>query len=611
MTARDLLDQGLAALGLFGDPRDQSAALSAFRRATDSDPNMCDAWVGRAAAGEATPAVLGKAVQTRDTLHRETRRHGLSDETLRPTVAAPVGYLDLYPTTPGGLQLAWATTLISAGEYDAAEDALNSLDLRSEHAEARPVTERLHLFVRATLHYVTQRWTDVVHWATQTSGTATPQIDNSLELLLGIAQTSLAQYRVALTILDPLSQRKPIAPVIAAEASFYKGLCQRCLGDENSARASFQAATINGTLIPGAVEALADPTYAPVTTTAAAISARTEKWNPTSGPTQADIDDDEQRQAAAKVLEQASSELTSLVGLTSVKAHVIELKNVQRYDQIMAQRGRTVGQAQGPLHMVLTGAPGTAKTSIARILGRMYRGMGLLKESYFREVNRHDLVGEHIGDTEAKTRKLLEEAQGGVLFIDEAYTLYQEDNARDFGRIALDVLMTFAEEHRRDTMLCLAGYVGPMNNLMTANPGLRGRFPHTLQFPSYTPTELVEIADLIAGNYDVTLTDDAREHLANLVEYLYATPAGDAGFVEKGTEGFTLTDVLNNGRFIRNILDKSTDKMKNRLAQDDTIDLTTADLDVASTVTLDDLRGAAAIVMDSAKIALPQHLQRI
>jgi type VII secretion ATPase EccA len=610
VNARDLLDRGLTALGLFGDPPDRAAALAEFRRASEADPEMCDAWLGRAAAGDATITTLARAVQTRTTLHRETRRHGLDDEALRPEIPGPVGYLDLYPTTPGGLQLAYAMALITAGDYAAAETVLNKLDLRYEPPTSRPTTERLHTFVGVTLHYVTQRWTDVVTWATQPGGAPTPAIDNSLELLLGIAYTSLGQFQAATKILAPLTQRDRILPVIAAEAWFYQGLCQRKSGDENGARQSFQNATINGTIIAGAQEALADPTYGPRVTTAAAIAARTDKWNPKSGPTQADIEQARKQEAAQKVLAEADEELKRLVGLTSVKSHVVELKNVQRYDQIMAQRsGGLVGQSQGPLHVVLVGAPGTAKTSIARILGKMYYGLGLLSSSRFREVKRHDLVGKHIGDTEDKTTKILNDIAGGVLFIDEAYTLYQEDNERDFGRVALDTIMTFAEDHRRDTMLCLAGYVTPMNELFSANPGMRGRFPHTLQFSSYTPEELVEIADLFAQTYQVTVTDDARSYLTELVKSLCSTLAADAGFHEKDTEGFTLADRLNNGRFIRNVLDKSTDKMKNRLALDETIDLTTADLDMLRTVTLEDLGAAATELLESANIALPQHLR--
>lgn len=610
MNARDLLDQGLTALGLFGDPSDKVTALAAFRRASEADPDMCDAWLGRAAAGDATVTTLAKAVQTRATLHRETRRHGLDDEALRPEIPAPVGYLDLYPTTPGGLQLAYAITLITAGDYDAAEFVLNELDLRYEPAKMVPITQRLHTFVGVTLHYVTQRWTDVVRWATQPGGTPTPRIDNSLELLLGIAYTSLGQFSAATKVLAPLTQRDRILPVIAAEAWFYQGLCQRKSGEENAARQSFQTATINGTIIAGAQEALDDPTYGPRVTTAAAIAARSDKWDPASGPSQADIEQAHNQQAAEKVLAEADTELKRLVGLTSVKSHVIELKNVQRYDQIMAQRsGGLVGKSQGPLHVVLVGPPGTAKTSIARILGKMYFGLGLLRSSRFREVKRHDLVGKHIGDTEDKTTRILNDIAGGVLFIDEAYNLYQEDNERDFGRVALDTIMTFAEDHRRDTMLCLAGYVTPMNELFTANPGMRGRFPHTLQFTSNTPEELVEIADLFAQTYQVTVADDARSYLTELVKFLCATLASDAGFHDRDTEGFTLADRLNNGRFIRNVLDKSTDKMKNRLALDETIDLSTADLDVLRTVVFDDLRAAASSLVESANIALPQHLR--
>jgi ESX secretion system protein EccA len=602
VNAREYLDQGIAALGLFGGQPDHPAALSAFERASDADPGMCDVWVGRAAAGDVSVSTLRTALHTSATLHRETRRLGLDDSALCPVVPAPAGYLDLYPTTPVGLALAHALALISAAEYDAAEKALDDIDVTVE-----PRQKVVHTFVGTTLHFVTRRWTDVLAWSSRPHHDRASVLDDAIALLAGIAHTSLGQFESALSVLSPLTKAadETSIPAIVADAHFYQGLCRRSLNDEAAARNHFQAAMIDGQLLPGAQQALRDQTYGPIVTTAEAIAARVDRWNPDSGPSQADLKRKQHQQAAERILAEAETDLMNLVGLRNVKSHVLELRNIQRYDQILAQRGIDTSDGQGSLHMILVGPPGTAKTSIARIMCRMYFGLGILDDPGFIEVKRQDLVGAHIGATEEKTSKILNDALGRALFIDEAPTLFKEDLDRDFGRIALDTIMTFAEDHRRDTMICLAGYAQPMKYMMSANPGLRGRFPHRLEFGSYSPTELVEIADVFADASKVTLAADAREYFSQIAAWMCAAPAATAGFTDPGTDGFTLADIANNGRFVRNVLDKATGKMKNRLIEDPTIDVATADLDAIRIVTLDDMRVAVATVVDAAEIELP------
>ena len=136
----------------------------------------------------------------------------------------------------------------------------------------------------------------------------------------------------------------------------------------------------------------------------------------------------------------------------------------------------------------------------------MYFGLGILESPEFIEVSRKDLVGAHIGDTEAKTSMVLESARGRALFVDEAPELYIADNERDFGRIALDTIMKFAEDHRHDTMIAMAGYATPNEQAMFgANPGLRSRFPFQLEFPSCEPQDPVEIAQLFAKRFHIVI----------------------------------------------------------------------------------------------------------
>ena len=227
----------------------------------------------------------------------------------------------------------------------------------------------------------------------------------------------------------------------------------------------------------------------------------------------------------------------------------------------------------------------------------MYFGLGILKSPEFIEVSREHLVGAVIGDTEKKTRTILDSARGRALFVDEAPTLYKPDSERDFGRIALDIIMKFAEDHRDDTMIVLAGYAGGMSLLLSANPGLRSRFPTQLEFSSYTADELGQIAALFAANYRVLVNPDAVATFDQIARWLTATSSRNP---EDPAE--MLVDIAGNGRYVRNVMSEAVEKMKARVASDTSIDLATADLDGLRTVTNGDMTDAIKGILASAGI---------
>lgn len=170
-------------------------------------------------------------------------------------------------------------------------------------------------------------------------------------------------------------------------------------------------------------------------------------------------------------------------------------------------------------HMLFLGNPGTGKTTVAKLVGEIYHNMGLLSKGHTVETNRSKLVGEYIGMTEKKTLEAIEEARGGVLFIDEAYTLVShESDTKDFGKEILNALLTVLSEPQPDMIVILAGYEDKMMNMMKTNPGLKDRFPLTFHFDDYSAEELMEMAcrTLKAGNY--RLTDDAHKCLNTLIE---------------------------------------------------------------------------------------------
>lgn len=214
----------------------------------------------------------------------------------------------------------------------------------------------------------------------------------------------------------------------------------------------------------------------------------------------------------------AERDLQSMVGLQRVKDDMRETMMMAMFNRKRTEMCLQTDTEQRS-HMLFLGNPGTGKTTVARLVGQMYHNMGLLSKGHTVETNRSKLVGEYIGVTEKKTLEAIEEARGGVLFIDEAYTLVSnESDTKDFGKEVLNALLTVLSEPEPDMIVIFAGYEDKMTAMMKTNPGLKDRFPLTFHFDDYSAAELMEMAcrSLKAGNY--RLTDDAHKCLASLIE---------------------------------------------------------------------------------------------
>lgn len=248
-------------------------------------------------------------------------------------------------------------------------------------------------------------------------------------------------------------------------------------------------------------------------------------------------------------LSELIKELDQMVGLDNVKDLVYEIYALLQVSKYRKEAGLSADPHV--YHMIFKGNPGTGKTTVARILGRMFQLMGVLPKGHLLEVERADLVGEYIGHTAIKTREWVKKALGGVLFIDEAYSLAR-GGEKDFGKEAIDALVKAMEDYREKFVLILAGYPEEMEYFLQTNPGLPSRFPIQVDFADYTVDELLRIAELMARNREYHLLPQTQMKLKQLL------------LQEKSRSGISFS----NARFVRNQIEKAIRHQAVRLLTD-------------------------------------------
>ncbi|MFP4378255.1 MAG: AAA family ATPase [Spirochaetales bacterium] len=247
-------------------------------------------------------------------------------------------------------------------------------------------------------------------------------------------------------------------------------------------------------------------------------------------------------------LEDLLTRIDRLIGMDRVKEQIRTFINLI----IVQQERKKLNLPTTPvsLHAVFYGPPGTGKTTIARLLGKVYRALGLLEEGHLVETDRAGLVAGYVGQTAIKIDEVVQDAMGGVLFIDEAYALAMNKGDKDFGQEAIDTLLKRMEDHREELAVIVAGYPDEMKEFVNSNPGLKSRFNRFFYFDHYEPEELLEIFDIFIENASFTLTGPARKAVLSVLTEFYERRGKSFG----------------NGRFVRNLFERMVERQANRIA---------------------------------------------
>jgi probable Rubsico expression protein CbbX len=268
-----------------------------------------------------------------------------------------------------------------------------------------------------------------------------------------------------------------------------------------------------------------------------------------------DVEAEKKESNSDEILDKLDKEL---VGLKPVKQRIREISDLLVVDRLRNKFG--IESTRPTLHMSFTGSPGTGKTTVAWRMAELLNRMGYLAKGHLVNVTRDDLVGQYIGHTAPKTKEVLKRAMGGVLFIDEAYYLYRQENERDYGQETIEILLQMMENNRDDLVVILAGYKDKMDQFFSSNPGMGSRIAHHVHFPDYDLDELMGIACLILEEQRYSFSEEAEAAFRDYLERRMKQPR------------------FANGRSVRNALERARLRQATRIVRENNHNLSRNDL---------------------------------
>ncbi len=549
-------------------PVSQARSLDLFTEITDYDESACDAWVGRIRCGDNDRVTLFRAWYSRTHFGRLAGAAQISMNAVGARV--PIGglYGDItYPVnSPLAITLGFAANEAAQGNYADAMEAV----------EGSPTTGAEHLlsWAKAVVYGAAQRWTEVIDEVRAAGKWPDTFLSSAAGVAHGVAAANLGLFTEAERRLTEANS-SPAGEACAQAIAWYLAMTRRGQGNEEAAVALLEWLQTTHPS-PKVTAALKDTSYRLTPTSAEQIGARTDPWD--AATVVADTSGRE------KLLAEADAELQRQIGLTRVKDQVERYRAATQMARVRAARGMKV--AQPSKHMIFTGPPGTGKTTIARVVANILAGLGVIGEPKLIETARKDFVAEYEGQSAVKTTKAIDRALGGVLFIDEAYALVQERDGRadPFGQEALDTLLARMENDRDRLVVIIAGYSNDIDRLLETNEGLRSRFATRIEFDSYSPEEILDIAKVIASSNDSSLSLEAAENLLGAAKLLsQQTVRGKAGI-----------DIAGNGRYARQLVEAGEQYRDIRLTQ--AVDFEELDVDRLSEINGDDMAEAIASV---------------
>ncbi|GAB5896393.1 MULTISPECIES: type VII secretion AAA-ATPase EccA [Mycolicibacterium] len=551
---------------LAGSP---ARALELFTEITNYDESACDAWVGRIRCGDTDRVTMFRAWYSRSNFGQLAGAAEVPMISLNARI--PIGGMfgrDIsYPiNSPLAITMGFAVQEAKEGNYADAMEALEDAPTGG--------SEYLVSWIKAVIYAEAQRWTDVIDQVRGAEAWQDKFLAAAAGVAHGVAAANLGLFTEADRRLHAANDT-PVAQACAPAIAWYLAMARRAQGNDESAQVLLEWLQANYPE-PKVTAALRDPNYRLETTTAEQIAARKDPWDPKSV-----VADTSGRE---KLLAEAQAELDRQIGLSRVKEQIEAYRAATQMARIRAARGMKV--AQTSKHMIFAGPPGTGKTTIARVVANILAGLGVIAEPKLVETSRKDFVAEYEGQSAVKTSKTIDRALGGVLFIDEAYTLVQERDGRadPFGTEALDTLLARMENDRDRLVVIIAGYSNDIDRLLEANDGLRSRFATRIEFDSYAPEDIVEIAKVIAKSNDSWLDDGAAKGVYEAATLLS----------QRRLNGKPALDIAGNGRYARQLVEAGEQNRDMRLAR--SLDFESLDVEQLSEINGEDMATAISSV---------------